>query len=497
MHFHALDRRSVVAIRWAVSLGCLVGCGALAGCQLDDTESPGDPAGPSQVAAAGSSPDTAGPATPAGSPGTSSADPGATGNPGGGSAEPSGPGESPGGATTGCLALADRVKVTAIKVGVPLIANDEYHPVLLSPIPSGGSRVAWREKPKMAIHVMTLDARDRQLSEWTSFPGEEVHALVAHDDGGAMIVVENDPDIYSSKYCRGPSTPDKPYCAKVDLVRFDGAGKTAWRMTLTSKTNVDSNGANFVWWYQHTARLVWAEGKYGAYFRNAGSSPRPGVAGEVDIHAGDNFKFVGATGNLVAGGWDWGCSHSWAIRVAYNGHWGAACHGDAYPNAFRLLVMDPGKTLSAPLLHDRVDPTKRTLGGLVGRSDGFWLSHTAPESNSTDSNDVHLALVKNDGTVQDEILRSTPGVSEIQSRLADYGPGRMLVGWKANDELSIAVLDKSNGQLIDGPVQITARIDDFADFVAFPNGDVAWAFSPGDSTDLSVVRILACKGPGP
>ena len=399
---------------------------------------------------------------------------------------------------TPCPTLAGRVRETLVTVAQRIRADGEYHPVVLGPRPGGGAWVAWNEANQEFIRVVRLDARDRLQQELEPFAGEEVHALVGHTNGGAMLVVQNDPDIYSDKYCRGPSTPDKPYCAKLDLLRFEDSGAIRWRTTLTSKTNVDRDGALFIWWYQHTARLVWSndDQTYGAYSRVAGSSPRPGVPGEVDIHAGDFFKFVDGQGRTREGGWNWGCSHSWSVRLAFNGQWGAACHGDAYPNALRLSVLNPGETLGSANLHEGVDPAQRALGGLVPSNDGFWLSHIAPDGPGS-SLQVQLAHLRNDGTLVDEraLTQATDLDHEYPFRayLASYGQGNLLVGWRSNGRLQLAVLDGATGEITDGPVEVGAPIDVFQDFVSYPNGDVGWAWAANDSNELTVVRVQSCR----
>jgi hypothetical protein len=408
-----------------------------------------------------------------------------------------------GGAQPGCdIPLGDRVAVSTLDAGEAVLANDEYYPVVLAPTPEGGSLVAWRQESGLTIRVAALDDSDQLVGEPLSFPGEEVHAILAHEDGGAIVILENDPDIYSDKYCRGETTPDESYCAKFDLVRFDSLGSTLWRATLTDKINVDSDGALFIWWYQHTARLAWSGREYGVYFRSAGSTTRPGEPDEVDIHAGDTLRFVDADGSLLDGGWDWGCSHSWSVRLAYNGlHWGAACHGNPNPNAHRLVIMDRGTTLATVLLQEGMDPEQRALGGLVPTSDGFWLSHIAAGQSEPE---MHLVHIDDAGSLsQEQVLAAAQGIDDgyvpgpsytpYRAYMADYADGQMLLGYKSSQQLQLAVLDRATGELVDGPVAVDAGIDQFQEFVSHPNGDVGWAWSPGGGTEISVARVRACE----
>ncbi len=394
-----------------------------------------------------------------------------------------------------CPDLARRVSITSNRLDDRIRANDEYFPLPLAPRPEGdGALVAWREEAGARIRIGTFDLAGRLVGVPLTFSGEEVHALVAHEDGGAVVVVANDPDIYSPKYCRGPSSPDKPLCAKLDVWRFDSQGSTLWRTTATGKKNVDSDGAHFIWWYQHTARLVWSGTEYGLYFRSASSSPRPGVPGEIDIHAGDSFRFLDGRGTLLDSAWRWGCSHSWSVRLAYNGHFGAACHGDAYPNAFHVNLLDRQRRLAEATLHEGLDPTKRALGGMVATTDGFWLLHMAQ---GREPMELHLAFIDNAGRVtRDEALphaRDLETTYPFRGYLAAYGATQMLAGWVSKGSLQLAVLDRSTGAWLDGPVAVGAKIDKWNEFVSYPNGDVGWAWSPDRSDRLDLVRVTACQ----
>lgn len=391
-----------------------------------------------------------------------------------------------------CPPLADRVRVTTSEVGGALRANDEYFPLPIAPRPGGGALVAWRERAAARVRVGTFDDGDGLVGTPLTFAAEEAHALVAHADGGALAVVESDPDIYSAKYCRGPSTPDKALCAKLDVWRFGDDGRTTWRTTVTGKKNVDSDGAHFVWWYQHTARLVWTGREYGLYYRSAESSPRPGAAGEIDIHAADAFRVLDGDGRVQPSAWRWGCSHSWAVELAFNGRFGAVCHGDAYPNAFHVNVLDRDRRLGEALLHENLDPTRRALGGLVPTADGFWLLHMAQAG----AMELHLAFVDNAGKVTvDRPLAFATGLPTqfpFRAYLAAYGAGQMLAGWFSGGRLQLAALDRATGELVAGPVDTAARIDAWSAFVPDPNGDVVWAWSPGNVSRLDFVRVAGC-----
>jgi len=387
-----------------------------------------------------------------------------------------------------------------VAVGGNAAPNDEYTPAVMAPRSDGSSLLAWTDKNTRSIKMASLTASDALGQPLPGVAGLEVHAMLATPSGAALAVVSNDPDIYSSKYCQGSATPNNNVCGKMDLVRVDAGGNQASRTTLTKKGNVDSVGAQFIWWYGHTARLATDGSKIAVYYRSAMSTARPNVAGEVDIHAGDTLKFVDSNGALVAGGWDWGCSHSWSVRAAYNGsQWGMACHGDAYPNAMQQARLStPTANPSNLQWLAGTDPTQRALGGLVSASDGFWMNFIQP-GNGTLS--LQLAKLPNSGsapTQQSSVSVATGIDSSYPFRpyMAAYGTGKLLMGWKSGGQLMLAVADATTGAIVEGPVASALAIDQFQEMSSAPNGDVVWAYSPGGS-QIKINRVAACKLPAP
>ena len=406
----------------------------------------------------------------------------------GGGAPGTGGGPTGGSEPACAVPLAERVQVRAVDVGSAVVASDEYHPTVVAPAADGGSLLAWRAAGLEEIHVTWLDGDDAPVATSPAVPGLEVHAALAHDDGGgAIVVLADDPDIYSAQHCTADLTQ---YCARLDLVRFDAAGAVTWQTKLTGDENVAADGALFVYWYQHTARLVFASDTYGVYFRSARSVADANEPTGVALHAGDTFRFVDAGGALLQGGWDWGCSHSWSVRLAYDGVWAAACHGDPYPPGMRVTILEPGGTRGQVTFSEGVDPSERALGGLVPRDGSFFLSHVMLDEDGERA--AHLAKVDDDGTLTSdvEIALADPidGVYPFRAYMAAYGEDRFLLGYKSGGELMIAVIDEQGG-VVEGPVAIDAPIDNFSEFVATPDGDVIWAHSDGGVT---VTRVDGC-----
>ena len=389
------------------------------------------------------------------------------------------------------------MRTTSVVVGGSVAPNDEYTPSVIAPRADGTSVLAWADSSAKSIRMATLTTADVLDRTLPGVAGLEVHAALATANGTALAVVANDPDIYSSKYCQGSSTPGNAVCGKMDLVRVDTSGTTLSRTTLTKKGNVDSVDAQFIWWYGHTARLATDGSKLSVYYRSAMSTARPGVAGEVDIHAGDTLKFVDANnGALLAGGWDWGCSHSWSVRTTYDGRqWAAACHGDGYPNAMQVArFATPTSAASNLQWLSNTDPAQRALGGLVPASDGFWLNYFQT-SNGVLS--LQLAKVPDSGSALLQqraitIATSLDNSYPFRPYMAAYGTGKLLMGWKTGGRLVLAVADATTGAVIEGPVSTALNIDQFQDMTTAPNGDVLWAHSSGGGF-VGVNRVAACK----
>lgn len=375
--------------------------------------------------------------------------------------------------------------------------NDEYTPTVIAPKSDGSALLAWKDGSGSLIRIARLSSADTLQSYLPDVEGLEVHDMLADANGAVLAVVSNDPDIYSSKYCYGAGSTDKNVCGKMDLVGIDSNGASRFRSTLTKKGNADSVGAQFIWWYGHTARIATDGARYGVYYRSAMSTARPDVAGEVDIHAGDTLKFVSTAGAIQSGGWDWGCSHSWSVRLAYNGSWGAACHGDAYPNAMRLARFATS-TATPTYLNWLADSAadKRALGGLVPvQGAGFWMNYI--QANSSGTLVLKLAKLPDSGAAlsNDQTISAASGIDAsypFRPYMAALGSDKLLLGWKSGGKLLIATANASTGAILEGPVTTTAPINVFQDFIRTPDGDVMWADSSGGK-NISVSRVAACK----
>lgn len=379
-----------------------------------------------------------------------------------------------------------RLSTTDLSLPSQAVPNDEYHPVPLAARADGSSLLAYRDADEARIRVVAIDRNDVVTDTLFETPAAEVHALMAHEDGGAaVVIVKEDLDISIPEICQ-------PECSSMELVRFDDAGDVSMSAPLTDKLLVNEEGALFVWWFEHTARIAWADDTYGVYFRSARTIPQPGG---LTPRPGDTLRFIDDTGTRLERGWDFGCIPSWSVRLEHNGVWAAVCHGDT-PNAHRFVVLD-GDEQRQLLLLDGVRPSHRALGGLTARGNDFWLSYLARFGD-----DVELHLARITSTPEIIVDRVLPEAVDLDFRddatvylyrayHAKLGDD-LLLGWKSHAELVLAIADGETGVITHGPFTTDAPIDHFVEFVSFPNGDVAWANS-AESGSVTLTRVSPCR----
>jgi hypothetical protein len=256
--------------------------------------------------------------------------------------------------------------------------------------------------------------------------------------------------------------------------------------TLTDKVNVANDDASFIYWFEHTARLVFAEDTYGVYFRSARNHPQA----VNELVSTDSLRFISSTGERLERGWTFGCFYSWSVRLAYNGFWAAACHADMSPNAHRIVALDDEGQRELTFV-DGTGATDRALGGLVPSAEGFWLSYLR---RGTDDLSLHLARVTAEPQLSDDHIieeaRYLDSDYVFRTYLARYGDD-LLLGWKSDERLVLAVAEMQTGAILEGPTVTEAPIDNFVEFVSFPGGDVGWAHASSRG-DVSVTRVGAC-----
>jgi hypothetical protein len=364
--------------------------------------------------------------------------------------------------------LAERVEIHNISVSPATINVDEVTwtdpvPVLLSVSDAGTARVGWAAADG-TVHVTEVDAGGTATGSELTTPGDGLRGLVSHDDGAALLVRRGD---------------------AMHFVRLDRANEPVVDLRLVGDNAHTVSGDQWVNHWGHNSRLAWSGTTYAAYY---------GICenfGADDSHQGDVLQLLDAAGNSVAGGWDWGCSHSDDVRIAYNGSgpqggFGPVCSSDGFPvsgisfNNRDSLFEDPTSNESERLA--------TRLGGLVPLPDGFLLSFTSPVGRA--SADVALLKVANNGDAGSPVWLTETPQAESTAKLAAYGD-LFLVAWSAAGTTQIATVT-AEGAFVDMPTAIDADLVAGGDFVNYANGDVGWAFASDTRDALMLVRVSAC-----
>jgi hypothetical protein len=240
--------------------------------------------------------------------------------------------------------------------------------------------------------------------------------------------------------------------------------------------------------WTHEGRMVWTGNLFATYFGHTSNR----INGK---HQGDLLWLFDGNGKQVSGDsvgqldWDWGCSHSLDVRLAYDqpgDRIGSACLSDCHPG--KGIFFDRSYLISSEPSGNCVGHSDASLGGLVPAEDGFVVSYASNVGRK--SLDIALVRMYNDGFIgSPQFLTETPKVQEAAPHLARYGDN-LLAGWKDGSALKVAVVTEG-GKVLEGPVAITANVGERDDFVNYPNGDIGWAYTVGGK--LSVARIQACE----
>jgi hypothetical protein len=430
--------------------------------------------------------------------------------------------------TGACTITADMVKVTEIDVGTTVVTNEnEYDlkPLVISPIPAGGSRLAFMGNDSK-VHVVQLDGTDQVTGAASAFPAYDFGDIYADDKGGALVV-SRDATGGGNKNCgtltnlcgATASLPAQYGCYDMYLIRFDGAAESwATKLTDSSATlppySTGPIGADvvFIWWYQHHARIAFDGTNYGAYFGCAISTSEKCVdatsaqATAINIHQGDRLKVVGPTGTVGTGGWGWGCSHSRYQRLAWDAtgkRWVPVCLADAYPQ--------PGLNANASALLRSVDYDAGSVGNIVLGGGGYWVTASDKEASAATSADAYLlhytmsGTTKITATVDKTIpLAATANVNERAVHLAAYGTTRMLAGWESSTKLGtlsrtdtarkfyVQAVDRTSGTVAGTPYAMPVIGNQYQDLVAYPDGSVAFVAPGSAGTKVKIVRVGAC-----
>jgi hypothetical protein len=391
------------------------------------------------------------------------------------------------------------VRITEIDVGAQVVVNEDdaaLKMLSISPIPSGGSRVAWMSNDAN-VHVTTLDCDDHVVDGF-ALPGKDYGDVYADDKGGVLLV-SRDAQGGGTLNCGDPAdlcgTPPSPPIACYDMymVRFDGKTET-WATKLTTASaalppySTGPTGAQtyFVWWYAHHGRLAFDGENFAAYYGAATSVSQKCTTGSntaINIHQGDEMRVVSPTGAMLMGheGFTWGCSHSGFEKIVWDP--GAArfemiCRSDAFPHV--------GLNVNASNLVFAIDAAMSSLSNLVVSSmaNNYWVL-------ASNLGALHLfRFTSAGGTTADVGLGNGD-----KPHLVKYG-SHLFGAWAPSSGANMVgqVLDAGAGTSVGAQVTIDVPSNQFEDFRDYPDGSVAYAAPGSSSTKIKIVRVLPCTG---
>jgi hypothetical protein len=446
--------------------------------------------------------------------------------------------------------LASRIRITEIDVGATYAYNEVDNngpnlgltPLSISPVPGGGSRLAFLGKTDGMVHVVTLDAGDQPAGSF-GIPGYDVQDIHADATGGVMLISRPALGSTANHNCGDinhlcgltANYPTAASCYDMYLVRFDGTAET-WAAKLTDTSAAlpaygtsATGGGNVVYiWsqYAHNGRIASDGTNYAGYFGAAITVPGQACVGSstlangVNIHQGDRMKVVNGSGAVQTTGVDWGCSHSGYERVAWDGtarKFVAVCKNDA-PTGGKSgrLAFSPGTVTIYP-----VDLNYNQLGNvMMAGGGGYWMIasdiRAGQPANANGLADIHLLHVASTSspTPNQDMTLVSDGQNDRAPHLAAYGANRMVAAWEtstatgdfsqtaAGRQMWVQILDATTGMppasstaASAGPLRVTPNVlgSRYQDFRAYPDGSVAYPAPGSSGTKIKILRVMPCS----
>jgi hypothetical protein len=381
-----------------------------------------------------------------------------------------------------------------------LFPIDEH--VAFASTPSGGAYVGWLDDAGGIIRVTPLSQTMLRSGPDVVLPGEDLGALVAHDDGFALLTRRADPG-------QPPTDPadDESIAKAAFLVRVRGVSE-AYAVPLTGTASITHDlypsardcVAPFLY-----GRLAWNGSKYGAYFAVHGCDGDPHAA-----YYGDKLVYADELGRALKGGWSWNCSLNAGLRLLPEADvFTSVCLSDSQPFTGLNLVVEgvPARQLAPEYVTTGYSAGQ--FGSLTKLPDGgymiTWLSRglsgsaSHPTAAKQALDIAMLRLGPHYETVgTKKWLVETPSMAEVNLHVAPYGTTRLLVVWDRLTDLhctsftcfgtyaaTIARLADFDGNFVTPEEHISAPPNNGDDINVFPNGDLGWAFVPDDSRNYT------------
>jgi len=357
--------------------------------------------------------------------------------------------------------LAKRMTVTKVSVEAQINLGSGYdnpssfwegtplRPVIFAPQPDGGAKIAWTDN-KGAIHITPVNKKFQRCGDDRVIQSGLLRDVVAHDDGSALLVLQN---------------------GGMMLYRFRGK-ETVFGIRLVG--NYSSA--------MHMGTVAFNGEKYATYF---------GV--HDGGHEGDALRFVSPKGQILAGGWGWGVSHSIDMRVALAGKkFMPLALSDAYPGTG--IWFNHSQKRVSYVWGDFSGSTGGRIGGITALGDRMYVAFSSKEGGRSHWS-AALADFAQKSPHEQKIHKYVHDskTDQVNVKIARYGNDRLMLSWleKGTWEREFQLYDadgKPTGEMEILPVRASAR----ADMVTLANGDVVWAHTWGkDKRVLKIVRIAS------
>ncbi|MBN2803714.1 MAG: hypothetical protein JXR91_11505 [Deltaproteobacteria bacterium] len=418
-----------------------------------------------------------------------------------------------------CLPLADRIRVTDIDVGQKVIANEQdagLMPIALSPIPRGGTRLVWLGDDNL-VHISTLNSNDVLTDNSVALSAADFQDIHATDNGG-VILLTRDAEGGGTLNCGSEDNlcgiPDAPIpCYDMYMVGFEG-NKETFATKLTSaradlppySTGPTGMPVSMIWWYGHHGRIASDGTSYAAYYGTALSVSN----GEcVNIHQGDQMRVLDEGGNIIDGGFNWGCSPSGYERVI----WNDAAHAYvAVCKSEEIVDTEGSGVLAFAPDHTAIwhgDPWYSNFSELVVAKDGgYWMGVSDRKAGEPERSSglaqVLLLHFTSSGvdlqyTIEGEINSNTRA-----PHLAGFGEDQLLLMYESSPDggemsetdlrtVTIETRSYNDGTIIGEPIVVPdVRGHRYNALRTFPDGTVAFPIAGTTDHTIKIMRITPC-----
>lgn len=429
--------------------------------------------------------------------------------------------------------LATRLSISTVSVDDDIRykrAGYDYIPtdarVALAIAPSGNGYVAWTDNLLKHVHVTPLTALQTRLGPDWVIPGHDVGGLVAHDDGFAILVSRDDPG--ETLLNANLSTTANPvYGDAAVLIRYtEGVETFAVALTGMSSITTDPSNPNDDCVETMNGRLAYNEHRYGAYFTVHECQP-PTSTLTGGAYA-DKLVYISGQGQILPGGWGWGCSIDEDLRLLPEADaFTALCMKDNGTSAGMNLVRE-GATVTLNNLAEEfatdgfcsgqfgsISKDAKTNGYVVGwLTRGGVITSGGEQQPAKSANDIallHLSAGPDYSPGAVIAITDTPEVNEMNLHLAPYGTDRLLAAWDNVEHIDCNRVPNTQtcfgdytgthfrlmntiGQALTADEVLPAPPNGRDDMVQFPNGDVGWAYVPDSDRDYSTALPMDSKG---